>query len=241
MHPMDDLLRCFQELASRKGSVRLLNAYRGIPVIHPAEVLSVNQGHRPAQVQIIVELHPHQAVCMSLEGKTCLIGAGLAQALQARVVGVDMLRSQAILAEFSPANSSIGKRLAVRIQPKTPLEAQIFDGEHRLACKVNDLSYSGVGVTDVCPIGHPQINLAKGQLLFLELRLPASNGMLHLRVKISNLESSPETPFQRLGMTIFPEMPADELLRAYIATRQVETLAELQLAYETLCRKQGSL
>ena len=234
MSARDDLLRRFQGLAARRGSVRLLNAYRGIPVAHPAVVLSVHQGY------VALEAHPHQAACMTLEGKTYLLGDIFPQALQARVVSVDMLRSQAMLAEFSRAQASIGKRLTVRVQPVEPLDAQIYDGEHRIACKLADISSSGVGLTALNTHVYGAVQFNLGQQVYLDVKLPSSQTILRLQAKITNLVVSADSLLQRVGMTISPDGPAQDILREYIATRQAETLEELQRVHESLCRKQGA-
>ncbi len=233
MSARDDLLRRFQGLAARRGSVRLLNAYRGIPVAHPAVVLAVHQGY------VALEVHPHQATCMLLENKTHLLGDIFPQTLQARVVSVDMLRSQAMLAEFSRAQASIGKRLTVRVQPVEPLDAQIYDGEHRTACKLADISSSGVGLTALNTHVYGAGHFNKGQQVFVDIKFPGSPSPLRLQAKVTNLVVTPDSLLQRVGMTIAPDGPAQDTLREYVATRQAETLEELQRVHETLCRKQG--
>jgi hypothetical protein len=231
--PADDLLRYFQELSARHGAVRLLNTYRGIPVIHPAAVQSVNQGY------VVVEIHPHQAACMSLEGKTHLFPDNGSPTLQARVVAVEMLRSQAILAEFKRANASIGKRLTVRVQPNAPIDVLLYDGENRVSGKLADISTSGMGIAELNTHIFNPVTWEPGQGVYVDFKVTPEGEILRFKGKIVNLVPSRGMPLQRVGMTIEARPPAREALQDYIAMRQAETLEELHNIHEMMCRQQG--
>ena len=233
MTTVDELMRWFQEMAAQHSSVRLLNAYRGIPVIHPASVQSVNQGY------VVVEAHPLQTACMNLEGKTFMLVDIMPFALRARVVAVEMLRNQAILAEFTRTDSSIGKRLTVRVQPKKPVEAQIYDGEFRVPGKLADISTSGAGITELQTHVYGTINWHKGQLVYLDVQLPNSINVLRFQARITNLISSPDTQLNRVGMTLSSDPTALAVLQEYIEARQADTIEELQRVHESLCRQQA--
>jgi len=234
MHPSDDLLRYFQELAARGGRVRLLNTYRGIPIIHPAVVLSVNQGY------VVVEIHPHQAVCLNLESSTFLVSDQVAQTLKARVVAVEMLRNQAILAEFRRTDSTIGKRLSVRVQPDTPVDVVIYDGENRVDAKLADLSSMGMGVTELNTHIFNQVDWKPGQGVYVDVKLSQSGEPVRVKGKVTNRIPSQGMPLERVGITIQPDLPARDAFGDYIAARQVETLEELNRVHETMSRRQGS-
>jgi hypothetical protein len=228
-----DLLRRFQELVTCRGSVRLINAYRGVPVAHPATVLAVHQG------SVVMDVHPHQAACMLLEGKTHLLGEKFPQALRAGVVSVDILQSQALLAEFCQAQASIGKRLKVRVQPAEPMGALIFDGKQRIPCQITDISERGAGIAVLKSLASGAVQLSKSQRLFLELKLPGCISLLQLQAKITSLLVEKDTQLQRIGLITFPDQPTQLLLQEYIAVRQAETLEEVQRVHQYLCLKQG--
>jgi hypothetical protein len=234
MTTVDDLMRWFQEMAAQHGSVRLLNAYRGIPVIHPATVQSVSQGY------VVVEVHPLQAACMNIEGRTFMLVDIIPYALRARVVAVEMLRSQAILAEFARTSASIGKRLTVRVQPRRPIEAQIYDGELRVPGKLADISTTGAGISELNTHIYGAVQWQKGQQVTLDVRLPNREPVMRFKARITNLVSSPETPLYRVGMTISADPLTIGALQEYIEARQEETIEELQQVYGSLCRQQAT-
>lgn len=234
MTTVDDLMRWFQEIAAHQGSVRLINAYRGIPVIHPATIQSVSQGY------VIAEVHPLQAACMNIEGITFMLVDIIPNALRARAVAVEMLHSQAILTEFARTSSSIGKRLTVRVQPSQPIEVQIYDGESRVSGKLADISASGAGVTEMNTHLVRSDGWEIGQQVYLDGRMPNREKVMRFRGKITSLVSTPETPLSRVGMTINADPATMEALQEYIATRQEETLEELERVYESLCRQQAA-
>ena len=233
MTTADDLMRWFQEMAAQHNSVRLLNAYRGIPVIKPAIIQSVNQGY------VVVDAHPLQTTCMNLEGQTFMLVDIMPYALHARVVAVEMLRNQAILAEFTRTDSSIGKRLTVRVQPQKPVETQVYDGELRVPGKLADISTSGAGITELQTHVYGTINWRKGQLVYLDVKLPNSLEVLRFQAKITNLIPSSETPLNRVGMTIMPDSSTLAILQEYVQIRQEETMEELEHVHESLCRQQA--
>ena len=233
MTTVDDLMRWFQDMAAQHSSVRLLNAYRGIPVINPASIQSVNQGY------VVVDAHPLQATCMNLEGKTHMLVDIMPFALRARVVAVEMLRNQAILTEFARTDASIGKRLTVRVQPKKPVEAQIYDGEYRVPGKLADISASGAGITELQTHVYGSVRWHKGQMVYLDIKLPNSSQVQRFQAKITNLIPSLETQLKRVGMTLMSDPATLEVLQAYIQIRQEETIEELKLVQESLCRQQA--
>jgi len=233
MTTVDDLMRWFQDMAAKNGSVRLLNSYRGIPVIHPATVKSVSKGY------VVVEVHPLQAACMNMENRTYLLVDILPYALHARAVAVEMLRSQAILSEFARTSSSIGKRLTVRVQPRTPIEVQIYDGDLRVPGKLADISTSGAGATELNTHVYGTINWKKGQPVFFDVCLPNSESVVRFHAKITNLITSQDTHLSRVGMTISADPKTLVILQEYIDARQEETIEELQQVYEAMCRQQA--
>jgi hypothetical protein len=73
MEANDELMTIFHEIAGAGETVTLLNTYRGFPINYPAYVIAVDRG------MVGLNVHPHQAVCMALEGKTHLQSPRLLQ------------------------------------------------------------------------------------------------------------------------------------------------------------------
>lgn len=233
MHMGDDLFRGFQELVKRQESVRLLNSYHGIPVIHAAEVLWVN-----AQ-KVCLEVHFHQSVCMVRDQSTTLLSDLLPQPLHARVEGVDVLNSQALLDSFRPEIASAGKRLAVRVHPNPALEAHLFDGVQRIPCRLVDLSSNGAGGVVLNKDMNGLANFTRGQQVYLDLLLPPDRQTVRLQAELVSLTISTDPPIHRIGMSLSAQGAAQGLLQSYLDARQEQTLQELEQEYEALCRKQG--
>lgn len=225
----DGLWDYFHEWVGRQGAVRLLNTYRGLPIIQSAVAQSVSRGY------VAFEVHPHQVVCMHLEGKTHLIADNIPHILQARVVAVQALRSQAVLAEFRQANGSMGKRLAVRVQPGEPVEVGLYDGERRIPARLIDISLTGISVSGLNPSAVLP-NWGSGQGLMIEMKLPPSNGIVHMRGKVIHRMPPPGNPPLRLGIAFVPDPARRQQLEGYINLRQREILDELNRVYQAMCR-----
>mgnify|MGYP001765674280 CR=1 FL=1 len=136
----DNVMRLFHMLLSAGEPVTLLNTYRGFPVEHEATVLTLEQGY------VAIGIHEHQAVCMALEGKTFIQNRRVPEVIRAVVMAVDVVKKRAVLTEFEPAGTDIGRRKEARVFPREPLEADIFDGRQHVSGMVADISTSGVGV-----------------------------------------------------------------------------------------------
>ena len=117
MEPHDKVMRLFHMLLSAGEPVTLLNSYRGFPVAHKATILTLEQGY------VAIGIHEHQAVSMALEGKTFIQSSWLPE-----VVGLGdgsgYGQERAVLTEFEPGGSEIGKRSATRVFPRDPLEGR---------------------------------------------------------------------------------------------------------------------
>jgi hypothetical protein len=230
----DHLLRNVELLATQGGDIRLLNTYRGIPVIHRAAILFDKRG------TVAVEIHPHQAVCMKLDGKTFVVTENGSDPLLARVRKVEMLSREAILSDFQHAGTVFSKRFAVRVQPSAPIALSLDDGVNRAAAQLVDISSSGMGVSglNAALLGHE--NLQVGQVVHVEFNLPICEEKLHLKGRITCCTPSHAGLLLRVGMATHPDPPARDRLQEYITLRQAEILDELEHMYETLCRQQGA-
>jgi hypothetical protein len=220
----------FRDLAARRGSLRLVNTYHGIPVIHSAVIQSFE--HKKA----IFEVHPRQAVCLKYEGKTYLIPENGAQPLEARCKSVSMLHNRVELAIIGLASGSVGKRLAVRVQPETPIEVLLDSGEKQMIGKLTDLSASGMGISELNTHVYGSVTWGVGQEVWVELRLPLSEEDLRLRGTLTNLTSLEGAAVKNIGIAFTVEGQTREMLQRYISQRQTEMLEQLDREYEELCR-----
>jgi hypothetical protein len=230
---LDEVMQGFESAFQQGRPLHLLNTYRGIPVVHDAKIIMLNQGY------LALTVHPYQATCMALENKT-YIQADFSQDLfLAKTVALDVAKRQAIVTEFSRAPHSIGKRLAIRVQPKEPINAEIYDGEHRIPGKLADISSTGVGVFTFATYIYGDLSFEKDADVVVDFRMPTSGSILRYQAKVTSVVHQPGTFMHRLGLQIKPNPSADTLLKQYVTLRQEEILQELQLIYDSMCQDKG--
>lgn len=230
MVPLDAILKIFSQMAAKSQPVVLLNTYRGIPVSNEAQVMSIHQGY------VIFKVHPYQAACMNLEGRTFIQSRLLPEVYRAKTVVVDFAKNQAILTEFVGAGNSIGKRMITRVQPKEPVEAELYDGEHRVPARLSDISTAGIGVFTFATYIYGDLSFERGAQIYIDFKLPTTNRIIRLQGKITSLVHQQGTFLHRLGLEIVPNPSLEHLLKEYVEARQAELLEELRLYYESMQR-----
>jgi hypothetical protein len=230
MAQKDAITRIFDRLLEQRKPVRLLNTYRGIPITNDARIITISQGY------VAFNVHEYQAVCMTLEGKTFVQNELLPEVYQARAVAVDVLTRQAILTEFTGAGNSVGKRMAVRVQPKEPVDVEIYDGKRRIPGKLADISTNGVGVFTFATYIYGELAFEKSENVFIDVRMPANEVILRFEGKITSVAHQKGTFLHRLGVKLFPDSANEPSLLEYVSRRQDEILHELKAIYETMAQ-----
>ena len=232
MIPQGELMKLFEQLSNRNLPVRLLNTYRGFPVAHEARVVSTRKGY------LVLDVHPEQATCLSLENKTYVQAELLPEAYKAQVVAVDLAKNQAVLSEFTSAGNALGKRMAVRVQPQAPVEAVIYDGEHRVPGQLVDISTSGVGIFTVATYIYSDLCFEKGMSVFIDFRMPSTEDIIRLKGKINSVTHQQGTFLHRLGLSILPNPNAEPALKQYVTLRQQEIVDELKRVSASMRQEQ---
>ena len=230
MAQQDDITRCFSLLIEQRKPVRLINTYRGIPITNEGRIITISQGY------VAFGVHEYQAVCMTLEGKTYIQGETLPEVFQARAVAVDVLTKQAILTEFTGVGNSVGKRMAVRVQPKDPTDVEIYDGIRRIPGKLADISTTGVGVFTFATYIYGELTFEKSENVYIDVRMPTSDVILRFEGKITSVAHQKGTFLHRLGVKLLPNPATDPALLQYVSQRQDEVLRELKAIYETMAK-----
>ncbi len=231
MNLNDDLMNRFGVIHDTQKPLKLINSYRGLPIAYDARVITISQGY------VACKVHEYQAVCMALEGKTYIQCDLLPEILQARPVAVDVLKKEAILTEFVGVGQSVGKRAAVRVQPKEPADVEIYDGEHRIPGKLADISSTGVGVFTFATYIYGDLSFTKNSDVFVDVRLPGSDQILRFEGKINSVVHQKGTFLHRLGVKILPNPTAEPVLQQYVGRRQDEVMQELRAIYESMVRE----
>lgn len=231
MEPHDQVMRLFHMLLSAGEPVTLLNNYRGFPVSHQATILALEQGY------VAIGIHEHQAVSMALEGKTFIQSSWLPEVVRAAVMAVDVVKKRAVLTEFEPGGSEIGKRTTIRVFPREQLEADIYDGRRRLSGKVADISTSGVGVFTFAAYVYGDLSFEQNKEVYVDIRLPTTDAVVRFHGVVTSVAVKQDAHLHRLGVHIFPNPEVQPLLDAYIHQRQEETERELTLIFQSMCQE----
>ncbi len=225
---LEALIKGFEQAAAQGKPVRLMNTYRGIPVTYDARIIMINQGY------LALNVHPYQATCLALEGKTYVQTESIQEIYQAKSVAIDLVKCQAILTEFTRAPYSLGKRLAIRVQPKEPIDTEIYDGEHRIPGKLADISPIGVGVFIFATYIYGELTFKKGQEVFVDFRLPTSERLIRCRGKVTSVVHQSGSFLHRMGFAINTNPIGEPLLHEYVAARQEELLEELRRVHDSM-------
>jgi len=234
MEPHDNVMRLFHMLLAAGEPLTLLNNYRGFPVAHKATILTLEQGY------VAIGIHEHQAVSMALEGKTFIQNGRLPEVIRASVMAMDVVKKRAVLTEFEPAGSEIGKRKTTRVFPREPLEADIYDGRWRLSGKIADISKNGVGVTAFAAYVYGNLSFELDKEVFVDFRLPTTEAVVRFQGVVTSVTDKQDDHLHRLGVHIFPNPEVQPLLDGYIQQRQEETERELTLIYQSMCQEKNA-
>ena len=124
--------------------VRLMNAFRGVPVLHDATIMMLGQGN------LALTVHPHQVLCIVMEKRTYLKSDMLSQVVRAYPVSTNVRQGEVVLARFAPARSSVGNRLSLHVQPHEPLRVILRTAQKETLATLADLSAKGVGCVLLC-------------------------------------------------------------------------------------------
>ena len=228
MFDLGGLSEHLAQLAAQEQPVELINTYRGIPVVQPARLHKVDRGY------VSLYVHPHQATCLALEGRTFLRipGDGV---YNARAVAVDVPHHQVVLADFTLAAGTVGQRMSVRVQSPQPLEVEIICDEHVIPGKVADLSTQGMGLYALAAHTLISPHLRVSEKVGVRMTLPEGR-LLHFHGKITSQSTSQETATQRLGVEIYPDEESLCDLQEFVAERSSELLDELDRVHRSMCQ-----
>ena len=224
-----DLLDIFKQIAEQKGTVRLFNSFKGLTIANVAYIIDISPGY------VAFSIHEFQAVCIALEGKTYIEHASLPEILKAHAVTNDVVKKETVLTDFRGMGHFLGKRLSNRVQPREPVEVEIYVGEQCISGKLADLSPQGVGIYTFAAYIYGELPLQKNTTLLLNMKLPDLNGGLKLNGKVTSIIKQHGTLLHRFGIKTQPDPKAESILSSYVAQHSEEVLRELQNIYEALC------
>jgi hypothetical protein len=162
--------------------------------------------------------------------------------LIAEIDHVDLHSKTTDLLNLRFVTDSMGNRKNVRVQPESPLHAEIIANHgYNLLGEVIDISVDGLSIqiqNESLPNGElfsPQNSIE------IRLGLPISDlNMIHdmnIRAKIAYAKENQQTI--RIGMLTFLDPPDQEIMRRYIFDRQTAILNEINQMNNALLQNTG--
>jgi hypothetical protein len=159
----------FRQIFQDKGSIRLMNVYKGIPIATSGVILAVDPD------SITVHTEKSQVVSMYHDKVTFIQNDLINTIYRAEVESIDFKNVNAILTHFVVADNEIGKRTQVRVVPSDPIRSLVKTNEIRTINQgtLADLSLTGLAIyirsEDFSPVVYkPGVKIN----IFLTLPLP---------------------------------------------------------------------
>jgi hypothetical protein len=218
------------EIARQGRPIKFFNTYHGIPINYEGRILSVE-----AQVVSAI-VHEYQLVCMDEDQYTYLQSDQLPGMLHARCIEVDVASREVRMTGFDLATSSVGNRMTVRVAPKEPADAEVYNGSgRRIPGILADVSMNGVGIVTFAAYQSGQLAFDINSEVMVDVQLSPGQ-QLHFRGAVASVQERGKFT-HRIGLKLQPGSESEMKLRQFIATRQEELLLELRDKYEILRTK----
>lgn len=230
-----DLLHLIHNQIQTKGQIRLLNTYRGLPIVYPAEVISIDSP------TLMIRAHQYQSVCLEMNRNTYL-KLDQPPLISASVVSGDIARQTFTLTNLELSDHQIGNREITRVKPKSPLPIVLtkVSNQLKIAAEMIDISVYGIGVYGLSVSLAEIREFTRECSVFVRLILPsdqvspATNRELEVPGKICNVIPVQDSHRFRLGIQISPDPDVQVLISNYVSQRQMEIITELRRLYRTL-------
>jgi hypothetical protein len=218
--PLHETIQQRLSVAFKAGRpLDLLSSFKGVPVRYQAVIQQIQEDG------VIVQTAQREAVCLELDREVVVLGEGGDEALRANVAEVQLAVGRAQLTHLRYADSRLGNRLMVRVEPKTLMPVRLELGGHTVVGQIVDLSLGGLAVQVLAmPIELPLKPNISAPLAF---DLPS--GPVELAGLIRS--ARPVGAGKRLSISFTQDAHVGAIV-AYVLQRRVEILAELQQAYE---------
>lgn len=168
--PPSRLLPIFLEYANRQIPVRLLNHYRGMPVINEGWI------ERVEEQGVLISTHKNQIACLYLAHQTIIELEALELTLAARVIGIQLASRKVLLGHFEQIQRPFVHRAQIRVEPEVAV--QVFlrarSGYQEVSAVIKDLSTQGLGIYLERSLYHPRLYPIGGEIQ-LRFSLPVQN------------------------------------------------------------------
>jgi hypothetical protein len=134
-----DLLQTLRQVEKNKSSIKLLNIYKGLPISYSTNILSVGAS------EIVVPGNKNHIACLYYQGESYLLGDELPTIVRSQVKSLNLAKDHAILENFEIAQTNIGNRAQIRVEPDDPLVVgiQFKSSPFEFLAPLADISASG--------------------------------------------------------------------------------------------------
>ncbi len=212
------IISSWQRMAAGKHEIDLLSMYKGMPVIHKAQVSFVYEE------AVHIQPQSFKSICLTLSKHVIALSDWLDEPVNAAVQSVDLVAGTAVLKNFSYVSGHLGDRMSPRVEPREPFDVQLESGGKTFEGSVVDLSISGVGVLVT---GEGANRLRARSIVRFSLPLPDET--LHLLGVIRHVKRA--THGNRLGIAFEPGTNLRAVF-TFINQRRAALLSELELLYQ---------
>ena len=166
----EEILKCFELALKLKKEIRLINAYKGLPISFPGQVLSVTGSN------VLVKVDRSQIVCMYRDHDTFIQGETFKETVKAYLAQIDLSKLEVIISYFEVPDTSFNDRSNIRVEPGSPIAGNIKTRETRIPFRgqLADISENGMGIFIEERSYHPNV-YRTGAEIVIEISLPSVN------------------------------------------------------------------
>jgi hypothetical protein len=198
-----DLLRILHQLYRGNRELRLLNLYKGLPILYVSKIDTL------LAETIEVPASKQQLACLFHQKETYLQSDAFPGSIRARVTDLDLSLGRARLSNFSSAETGIGERMRVRVEPnEAPLAYLRFHSGYHMPAPLVDISPEGVSIT-VHDTRYAERYFNISTLLELSLSFPKSVSRHIIKVNTRPLVRHVKTPDFVATRTHGPRLPKE--------------------------------
>jgi hypothetical protein len=203
-----------------KSETDFMNIYQGVPLVYKASLKRI-EGQ-----QAVFKVQPPDSICLLQDQKTCILDDSMLCGVSAKVVSYDILTGTVVLSDFRYTDQGIGDRMIVRVQPKEPVEVEIYCDEEKIPGELADVSMNGVGVR--AEASDKYDILLENKEISIILHLLGKE--LVIQGPIQNLTKT--TDHIRFAILFSEEASFSSIISRYIAQRRSEIRQDIKERYQ---------
>ena len=163
-----EILELMRVIAKKETGIRLVNLYKGLPIIYEASIASIES------TTLRLSCNKYQLACLFLTHEVYIIGQDIQGTIHADVTGLIPARDEAILANLAYVDKPFILRDQIRVEPTDPMKAvlKVRGSISTIETQLADISLDGLGVYIDRNSFHPKLFLIGNDLTVI---LPLSD------------------------------------------------------------------